>query len=254
MNSKQGYKGFLTFLLIAAIGTSALIGVQLVNKPTNTKSKANLTKIIPIDVYPESITNTSATITWKTNEESANTLYYSNSENTCLSKPSNCTQIVENSPTKNHKIILENLQQDTTYYYRIKTPSGMYPTDATYYIKTRKTAPDVAEIEKIEENENDTSKQNEFNKEDYFGIIPLSKLQKKIDSQEKETNNENNDTSTKKNTDSVLGIQTVNVEKVISEEFKTAMKYNDFNYDFNHDGTVNMLDYPLFINFVIGDN
>ena len=288
MNSVQAYKGFITFALFLGFSSALLLGYRyIVTKPTQTQSNAGQEAIVPTNVFTTSVSKNSATITWETKQADTNTLYYSDNNDACMTDVQNCKKYEETTLNKYHLAELNNLKPNTVYYYRIQTSTGVYPNKDVYSFKTESESnkensdesndteentnennTDKAETDKSnnqqeenqseeETNTNDNPKSESNTSEDDFdGIKPLDNNSNK-DEKNKEagdTNESDYDGIQPNTNDTVLGTSTINTNDLIKEEFQKAIKYNDSNYDFNNDGVVNDLDYPLFIYFITQSN
>ncbi len=288
MNSVQGYKGFITFALLVTFSFGLLIGYQyIINKPTQTHSNAGVQANIPTDVYTTKVTDSSATVSWNTKFPDTNTVYYSDNEQNCLNKVEACKTYKETTINPTHTVTLNDLSPATIYYYRIETNTGIYPSDTTYSFKTNEMN-ENSNKDKIDKKSNAQDNNNNITKDDSLNTDNNTETKDNA-TNEKNTNTENNindsqdqsaddfdgiqptqnTQSESKNADQsvnqsddydgfetsspVLGVGTVNIDEIVQDEFKTAMKYNDSNYDFNHDGIVDDLDYPLFIYFVTSE-
>lgn len=240
MNSSEGLRGFLTFLILLAILTTGMVGFNYVSKPTNTTSLADTPKTEPLNVNVIGITDSSAEITWTTVDPTDSKVIYStNLRAQCLSSIEAETtsieecQTIETSQTAtSHSVKLAGLQPEATYFFRIQTNGKIYPTNSNHNFRTIAAAIEPASTPPS----NTTDENSEF---EGFG---------EVNTAEPEVNK-------------VLGVSDENIsepldplgdiDKLMIEQFQEALTYNDLRYDFNQDGEVTMKDYPLFIEFAM---
>jgi hypothetical protein len=277
MNSVIAHKGFITFLIISGIIFTTLIGFNLISKTQSYSTNASNGDSEPLEITTTNISQNGARVSWKSKNAMIGSVVYSNKPDYCEIKyDDNCLEIKTDNESTEHTVDLFNLLPDNTYYYKIKTKTG------TYYPEGIPISFTTIKADEIVDEKNNTYYVRKYTGPDYFGIIPqeITKIidlvggNKVEDTKQNDTkNDEINDSNvpgkdTESNTDSeninpddlkksenvtpdVLGISTSDfVGQLVSEEFYTALKYGDKKYDFNKDGTVDILDYPLFIEFI----
>lgn len=243
MNSSEGLRGFVTFLILLAILTTGTVGFSYISTPTNTTSQADEPKTEPLNVSVGNLTESTATISWASiNESSTQIIYSTNLKAACLSaiedSSRDCEYTKLSEPKTSHEESLISLNPDTTYFFRIISNGKLYPTDKNHSFRTESKISEPSATNSPKSSSND-----EF---EGFGDVNTDPPQvNKLNS----------------NQDQVLGISDENVsepvdplgdiDKMMQEEFKEAMIYNDLRKDFNKDGKVTMADYPLFIEFVV---
>jgi len=113
MNSVEAKKGFKTFILLAS-GVSLAFGAYK-GIPAGyqylTQAKQPVVEIEDLQI--KDLTPTAITITWKTEKEVTGFIVYG-------MEPSKLNRKAPSaSPLINHKITIENLTPQTTYYYKI---------------------------------------------------------------------------------------------------------------------------------------
>lgn len=155
MNSVQGYKGFITFAIIALIIITAIVGMNVYKGTTDTRTEAS--------------------------EE-------------------------EEAPTLEELFPVEEPPQEEV------------------------------EVEESLPRYNPIYNESE---EDFEGITPVISKEQGSPSFDDETD-----------FTGILGTQTSLLDEMIIKEFQEAKENEDLNYDFNHDGTVSVADYPLFLEFI----
>lgn len=238
MNSAQGYKGFITFLLIVGILFTVLFGFNYISQTQNTEIKASVPKVSPLNVLVQNITETSAEITWTTEDTSQGIVTFTMSDIKCADNNSTCTDVKEAEQTKSHSIRLINLNSNTEYFFYLKMADGKYfPEDKALKFVTKELVEPTSQIKQsIVEGFTNPSDSNS----DFEGILvdePEQSTQPTFDSL---INNES----------PVLGKNTNIIDQMVVKEFKDAVIFNDTKYDFNKDGSVTVADYPLFIKFI----
>lgn len=211
---------FTSFLLLGIIGLTYL-GFSNLPKSTVFKSSASQKELEPIGLRVGNISQNSAEITWLTQIESMSILFYSPSED-CLKGEINTTEcpfVSENDKTTNHIIKLKGLKADSTYFYKIKTDNNIYPDNSIFSFSTfaEPASQDVSEPESDSE-----------------GITTP-----KSSSNMLQTDNSNGQ---------ILG----NKQKIdlALQDFKYAMDLQNLSYDFNKDSKVDLMDYPLYLQFI----
>jgi hypothetical protein len=225
MNSHEGFKGFISFLILSgAIGLSVL-SFKYIELSTNLTSIASNEEVMPKLIEVKLLTESTATINWLTDTELVGIIIYSENKKCFEDKKNNydaCTLVSEPKAQKNHTLSIEKLTPATTYYYKIKGYDYIYPEEDVLSFTTTKTIQPIEPIETAPISE----------ESDYEGFETES-LQE------------------------VLGISTMEEsvahEKIsykLVEEFKEALVFNNLKYDFNKNGQVENTDYPLFIQFI----
>lgn len=242
MNSSEGLRGFITFLILLAILTTGTVGFSYISTPTNTTSQADEPRTEPLNLTVNNVSESQAEINWTTVSQSSTQVIYSKNLNAeCLtsveSESTDCLKSVLSEPQTSHKTSLINLEPETTYFFRVIANGKIYPSDKNHTFRTSATVPEPSSIK--------TSPQSSTNDEyDGFGEVDTAVPQ-----------------VIPVNQNGVLGASDDNVaepidplgdvDKMMQEEFKEALTFNDVRYDFNKDGEVTMADYPLFIEFVV---
>ncbi len=237
MNSHEGIRGFITFLILMAILGTGIAGFNYISIPTNTSSEADTTKTEPVNMTVDNISDTTANITWTTVDPATTNLIYSiNMKAECLSniesETPDCQKSVLNNSQTSHKALLLGLEPSTTYFFRIVSNGKIYPADMNHSFRTKEKTAEIPEP--ATEQAPISPKEDEF---EGFGEVNTSEPQ----------------------INKVLGVSDENisepvdplgdVDKLMQEEFKEAMIYNDIRYDFTGDGEVTAADWPGFINF-----
>lgn len=252
MNSVEGYKGLLTFLILSGVVLTALIGFDYISKVTNTLSTASEDQIIPLDTTIKDITSNSATVTWSTIEPIKGTIVYGTQKDLCTSSNnSSCNEINEATQNTTHTIILANLLPNTSYYLGIKIGAKYYPLDKPLKFKTKPATTKQNNAPSHIEGKSDFRSKILNNTSDSEGITPInnnngdySGIQLTPTFQSLSTPQQDTENS------SVLGLQANRIDENLTEEFNKAMLRNDLNYDFDQNGEIDLLDYPYFIEFV----
>lgn len=233
MNSTESYKGFISFAILSGIVLTALIGFRILNRSTNTQSRASSTKVAVYDIKITDVTDTSATVTWKTQNPSTTSLVYSSADKICKSPDVSCKSFEEDSPKQSHIVTLSNLESSTIYYALIKLDDlTYYPKTDPIIIKTNESVSDIPE----------SNQKKPKPKEEFISPVvnnDYSGFQEVLGS------------SSEKDSSGILGVQTNLVEIEITKQFKEALETNNPRYDFNKDGTVTNSDYPLFMEFIL---
>lgn len=222
MNSREGFKGFISFLILSgAIGLS-ILSFKYIELSTNLTSLASNEEVMPKFIEVKLLTEDTATINWLTDTELVGIIIYSENKNCFEDKKNNydsCKLLSELKAQKNHTLSIKNLTSGTTYYYKIKGYDYIYPeNDLLSFTTTKKEDPIPEPIS----TENDYEGFENTNSEEVLGIS--------TGPQETE--------SYKK------------VSYKLIEEFKEALIFNNLKYDFNKNGLVENTDYPLFIQFI----
>jgi hypothetical protein len=235
MNSSEGLRGFVTFMILLAILGTGMAGFRYISSPTNTTSEADTPKTEPLNVTVNNITDSSAEITWTTIESSTTNVIYSKNLNAeCLSNAEvtiDCQYTDLNESQMSHIAHLTALEPETTYFFRVLSNGVIYPTDANHTFRTTEKVAEVSEPVQGQQATPTTSTE-EF---DGFGEVNTGQP----------------------TTNKVLGVSDENVPEpvdplgdidgMMQDEFKEAMTYNDLRYDFNSDGEVTTKDWPLFL-------
>src|SRR3989344_499397 len=145
MNSVEGYKGFITFLVISAIIGVSLVGFNRLNQPTNNVSVASPANPEPINLQVRLKSNTEVEISWITQDPSVGKIIYSKNTWQCenVSEPSDiCRSILE--PTENtvHQIDLVNLDEGMEYFYKVEINGARFPQESAPTFTTGVAATD----------------------------------------------------------------------------------------------------------------
>ncbi|PIR42599.1 hypothetical protein CO058_02975 [candidate division WWE3 bacterium CG_4_9_14_0_2_um_filter_35_11] len=231
MNSVQGYKGFITFLILSGILFTVFFGFNYISQTQNTDTKASVPATIPLNITYQNISTTSVEIVWTTQEPVQGIVAFSMSDNQCENESNPCIEVKESDPTTSHFIKLINLNSNTEYFFHIKsTDNKYYPQGESVKFITTEMIEPLTQIKKSAIDESSGITVDE--KTDFEGIIPQATFQPLL---------ENNN---------VLGRSTTIVDQMVTNEFKDAVIFNDIQYDFNNDGSVTVYDYPLFIEFI----
>lgn len=248
MNSVQGYKGFITFLILSGILFTVLFGFNYISETQGTDTKASVPAITPLNITIQNVTETTAEISWTTQDSSEGIVAFTMDQTPCTDPSSKCIEVKESNPTTSHQIKLINLNSNTEYYFYIKTGEGKYyPEDRSKSFVTKQTFEPMTQVEKsVIDESSGIVIIDELGQPDFEGIQdPVFNL--------KETKTPTNDQATFESLiedDQVLGRKTSIVDQMVAKEFKEAVIFNDTKYDFNKDGSVTVADYPLFIEFI----
>lgn len=248
MNSVEGYKGFLSFLILSAVGISLVVGYNVATSPkSDTRTRAGQSdSTTPLEINIENVSSNSSEVSWFTKENTLGEIIYTNNNLMCeVSNLNECYRVVENQPTQNHVVQLNNLEPNSLYILKILIDGNLYPQGDPLSFKTlplERNSETEAENENADQTINQTPDYNEMEPE-YQGIDPNGQTQ---------NNPINSGNIDQNNQDSfgILGKQTNIIDQLIIEEFTEAMEYNSKSYDFNKDGAVDVMDYPLFIEFI----
>lgn len=236
MNSKEGFKGFITFLIVAGIVSTVAVALSYLSaNGTNTSATSSNNTPLGVNVYD--IQNDSVNISWNTIDATSSSVSYSEDLSQCL-KDNSCQVVNDNTKTKNHSIQISGLKEDTSYQFKISIYDALYPIGDNNFLSFQTTSSQNAPLAPFE---SVTPSQEENINADYSGF---------------EQNSVINDGP--KLEDKVLGSQSAfpieplkDINTLVVEEFKTAVLYNDLRYDFNKDKNVTSADYPLFIEFIM---
>lgn len=221
MNSVEGYKGFITFLILSGILFTVLFGFNYISKTQSLTTKASPSATTPLNIEIQNVTASTAEVKWTTQESANGVVALSMSETLCINN-NDCIEIKEATPTKSHLLRLVNLNSNTQYFFQVKdSNNNYYPESGPITFTTTQAF-----------SETDTR----IITPDSFGIEPNEPVSPSF-----EPLIDNH---------SVLGRNTNVVDQLITDEFKEAMIFNNENYDFNKDGQVTVSDYPLFIQFI----
>ena len=226
MNSVEGYKGFITFLILSGILFTVLFGFNYISKTQNVSTKASLSATIPLNIEIQNVGVDTAEVKWTTQEATNGIVALSMSEASCKDN-ADCTEVEETVATTTHLLRLVNLNSNTQYFLQVKNSDYNYYPDSGPISFTTKAQifPSVNIID---------TKVTEL---DSSGIQPYEPVSPTFQSLIEGDSN-------------VLGKNTTVVDQLITDEFKEAMIFNDEKYDFNNDGRVTVSDYPLFIQFI----
>ncbi len=113
MNSIEARKGLKTFLLLLTAGGLAFSAYKVVPQGYNYLSSAQgLAQTRNHQIYD--LTSQAVTIAWETDKKVKGTLIYGQDPNTMN------RVAPEGEKRKAHRITVENLQPQTTYYYKIQ--------------------------------------------------------------------------------------------------------------------------------------
>lgn len=266
MNSSEGLKGFVTFLILVVIVTLSVFGINLVINSSNSESDAssNDKSFSPADIKVETSPN-SAKIQFKTDVDLLIQLEYSESSDFATS------QIYDESTSnKEHFIELVNLTPSTSYYYRLKSKEKTYPESNYLRFDTLEKPTEVKQAQqdqKIEESpivdgtepkiETQIEKDKNITKKIFDTIL---------DQNSKNPSSTNSGDTTQDDysgfdqpleydpEQKTLGAKTNIIGESITKEFKEALIYQDLRYDFNNDKQIDAEDYPLFIKFIMDQN
>lgn len=238
MNSVEGLRGFTTFLILLGILTTGVLGFNYVSKPVTNVSEADEPLIEPLNITINNITESTATIEWATVDPTTPELRYSKMlDAKCLSNPADkssdqCIYLELQPDQTSHRAELAGLEQETTYFFRIIVDDKIFPVDKNQSFRTAKLISTP-----VQEPENT---QPEVIEEDFsgFGEVNIELPDRQVLGATDENVMEPVDPLS-------------NIDEMVQEEFNEALIFNDLKYDFNQDGVVTMIDYPLFINFVM---
>jgi hypothetical protein len=268
MNSTEAYKGFISFLILAGAIGITFLSFKYVGNVSNLISFASNRSSLPKYVEVSGLSTDSAVVNWYTAADSIGVIIYSKEKQCFEDKKSNyqaCTLVSESSPTKNHKLTINALDANTTYYYKIKGDTFLHPED-DFLVFT--TAKNPIEEDKTEINTTNSSANNETDGEGFLTNPTPANNQPDAEGFSETTTTTTNSASpsssepdnegfSETSDEQVLGISTrknaYTREKVtdsISEEFKEALIYNNLRYDFDKNGKVEVEDYPLYIMFI----
>ncbi len=240
MNSVEAYKGFISFLILSTIVGISVIGFKYVNTSSNNTSSASEADLVPYDIVIENVSTSEVNITWKTSKDNKSKIVYGKTKDNLSS------EVSDDILTKSHKLNIKDLENSTTYYYRIHMLDEKYDPSSEFYdfsTSGHRLAPVVIEtLEPIPSTEqmNDTVLEEDLNKP----ATPKKDLQYSGFESVVERNDKSNSAETLGKTTSIIG------ESIIAE-FKEALIYKDLRYDFNRDSEVDADDYPLFIQFIL---
>jgi len=268
MNSKEGLKGLITFIILIGIVAISVIGMKLVIRSANNESDANTNDktFNPKDLLTET-TSDSAKIIFNTDENLLIQLEYSE-----LSDFSNSAVYDESSQSQKHEIVINQLKPETAYFFKLRSKNTIYPEGTYLRFDTKEQI--AINTDKLQEtpvkNENptevkqevdSTSKPSEDQNPNQNNISKqiidtLMKQQKENSTSSKDENDYSGfdqplEYDPKEKT---LGAKTNMIGESITKEFKDAVLYNDLRYDFNNDKEVDAEDYPLFIKFVMNQD
>lgn len=246
MNSVEGYKGFITFLVLSGILFTVLFGFNYISKTQNTNSKASISASIPLNTTSQNVTETSAEITWTTQDESQGIVAFTMSNTLCSNETLPCTEVKELNATSSHNIKLINLNSNTEYYFFIKTlDNKYYPPDQSLKFTTKRIVEPLSRIEtSILDESSGITIIDEGLSTDFDGIS------NPVFNSDNSKGNKQPTFETLLDDNNVLGKNTSVVDQMVTKEFKDAVIFNDTKYDFNKDGSVTVADYPLFIEFI----
>lgn len=246
MNSTEGYKGFITFSVLSAILFTVLFGFNYISRTQNTNIKASVPATVPLNITIQNITESSAEITWTTQDETLGTVAFSMSDIPCINKAHSCTEVKESNPTTSHTVKLINLNSNTEYHFYIKTEiDKYYPDDKPLQFTTKNIIEPMSQIQKsvIDESSGITVI-DESGESDFDGISnPILNFNKTENSKQATFETLIDDSN-------VLGRSTSLLDQMIAKEFKDAVIFNNTKYDFDKSGSVTVADYPLFIEYI----
>ncbi len=243
MNSVEAYKGFITFIILGVIVALSVFGFGLVNKSSNNSSEAKDSYSDPRNIKVDIKNVNSVIISWETELETESKLIYSKFAD--LNKPQTASN--GNSKTRNHSILIENLDANTLYFYSIVQSGKRYPEIGSLYTFTTSTAETVAPV--IRESNENQIELHQQPSEQAESVEPQT-TQPSTNTRVSEEFTGFGDAKEAKPGQS-LGAKTNIIGENIAKEFKEAVLYQDLRYDFNSDGEVDPSDYPLFINFIL---
>lgn len=241
MNSTEGYKGFLTFLILAGIVLTALVGFRYIQKPTNTTSQADIEKLTATDVVATDITASSAKISWKTESDTLGGVSVSLFNTPCAPENTQCATLdATEGLAKDHSVVLNALDAGATYYYQIRIDGQLFPEKTLFSFTTKSVENQPSPVEPLRTVE-----------PEFQGIMPSQTAPSlPVVPATPQPTTQLPAKSTAAIGGPVLGAQDSKlIDDLLAKEFEQAMKYNDSKYDFNKDGTVTVLDYPLFVEF-----
>lgn len=220
MNSAQGYKGFITFSILVGILFTVLFGFNYISQTQSTEIKASVPKVFPLNLsVVQNVNETSAEITWTTQEETQGDIAFSMSEIRCDVANSTCIDVKEATPTKSHSIMLINLNSNTEYFFYVKMSDDKYfPENEALKFTTPKM------IEALSPSDSNS---------DFEGIVVQPTFDSLINKES-----------------TVLGRNTSIIDQMLVKEFKDAFIFNDTKYDFDKDGSVTVSDWNLFMEFI----
>ena len=267
MNSHESAKGFISFIILSAVIGLSVLSLKYISNSTNLISMASNRSSTPQYVEAGSVLNDSATISWYTNNSTIGILIYSDNKNCFEDKKNNyqnCELLSETESTKNHSIQIENLNPGTTYYYKIKGDSFVYPENEPSVFTTEDTTgfgTDVVEtVPSTDPKSDELESEAIIMMESFENNEPASTLEESTPTTENNVTKDKNtvndfDGFGEANTEQVLGISTTSktqqkISATIIDEFREALVFNNLKYDFDKNGKVENPDYPLYIQFI----
>jgi len=116
MNNVEAKKGFTTFVILVFLFS----GIFFIGKKIINVGKPVTPEILEVAVLPEVIelTDTSAKISWGSQESLVGIVYYGLTSDLCDSGDKNCSKEEESFSSTSHIITLNNLIPETKYYFR----------------------------------------------------------------------------------------------------------------------------------------
>ncbi len=225
MNSTEGIKGFLTFIGLLAIVGASVYGIRFLPQSTNTSSVATEKSIIPQDINLNQISAEEFEIKWYTEVASVGTIIYSQrKDDKCFTKESmhntECLKASEKDKGQHHIVLLDNLEPDSTYFYKVATENNVYPEKEDLSFSTKEIVQDTPSTKVVPEADDFSG----FSNVEEDGVVQPKK---------------------------VLGKSKYGDR--VTSEFKQAILFQNLKYDFNNDGDVTLDDYPYFVEFILNE-
>lgn len=226
MNSTEGLKGFLTFLLLIGLVGLSTLAIQYIPFSTNTSSEATEKSVLPISIQIRNLEPGKSEARWFTEVPTQGTIIFSQRRDDVCFKKENmnnreCLKETEKDKGQNHIVVIENLEPGATYFYKISNENTIYPEDRDLFFTTEKEF-----SVQIPETTTD---------DDFSGFSSY----------------DDNGISKPLPTRQVLGTSTSKYGERVTNEFKQAILFQNMKFDFNKDGQVNLEDYPLFVEFIL---
>ncbi len=253
MNSKEGFKGLLTFIILLIIVSISVVGIQIVINSANVESSANSSASLfdPTNIKTKP-SQESVKITFLTTENIPTQIEYSETSDFEIS-----LFYSESTQATQHEIELTQLKPSTTYYFRLKYKDATYPQDTYLRFDTEGIPTEVVEPittttseNSIIQTEEPSQNGNSILQNQILKSLLKPKTNTNPNSIEEEYSGFDDNTLEYNPSNQTLGVKTNSYGEVIAKIFKEAVLYKDLRYDFNGDKEVDAIDYPLFIKYI----